>query len=270
MKNIILKICFIFFIVETKSYLNQEINEELFQEFTKEIISQTINDLNERNVLINKQTNNFQDTSIISEILQKYEQNSNNYIYNNYEITNYPIFTIEKLEYSEESDTFKIKTRYDSTSFFDISEQNEIQFYLATLAEFNDKKIPKILFCEINKIDKSESSAIFDCEFDLNNDENIEKDKIYLLKYNLPYYMNNYVYNSGIIVKENIKASIYSDENLLDINDEEQKQEEKEENPKEEEKETEKQEEKEKEKQEEEKSDEKEGKEKQSEEEKEK
>ena len=65
MKKIILILCILFSIVENKSYLNQERNERLFEEFAKEIISQSIDDSKTRDVVINKYRNNFKDISFI-------------------------------------------------------------------------------------------------------------------------------------------------------------------------------------------------------------
>ena len=66
MKKILLIITFIFSIVENKLYLNQERNEKLLEEFTKEILSQSIDNSKAREALINQYKNNFNDISFIS------------------------------------------------------------------------------------------------------------------------------------------------------------------------------------------------------------
>ena len=116
MKKIILIIFFLFSIVEIKSYLIQESQEKLFEEFTKEIISQSVDDSKARDILINKYRNNFKDISFISEIIKIFGQKSNKYT-NNYEIKYYPIFYIDKFEYSEKTKIFKIKATYDFPFF---------------------------------------------------------------------------------------------------------------------------------------------------------
>ena len=222
MKKIILIIFFLFSIVEIKSYLIQESQEKLFEEFTKEIISQSVDDSKARDILINKYGNNFKDISFISEIIKIFGQKSNKYT-NNYEIKYYPIFYIDKFEYSEKTKIFKIKATYDYPFFLDIFEPGDMQFYLATLVENKNEKNTKFLLCKIDKLDRSEYIADFDCEFYLNDDEFTTNQKIYLLPYNLPYYANNEIYNSGIFVKDTIIASKFNEENIFKINEDSEK-----------------------------------------------
>ena len=144
----------------------------------------------------------------------------------NYELKkeDIPTFSIEKFEYPDSNiiskqSKFKLRAKYEGN----LDQYNQ-EYYLDIIIENKNKKISKILSCQIEGIEQDKKYANFICGIELNEDEFIEYQKIETLGFG-----SNILQKIQINKNEELTAVLKEEEETYEEGGEEQQgQEEKE------------------------------------------